>query len=72
MGHIRRSGVAIKKLLNIIGNTLIMDNVTKWNSSCNIPFAVAEHELFKNMITALRPGYQPPSRKVLAGNLPDT
>lgn len=37
----------------------------------NIPFAVAEHELFKNMIAALRPGYQPPSRKALAGDLLD-
>ena len=39
--------------------------------ACNIPFAVAEHELFKNMITALRPGYQPPPRKALADNLLD-
>jgi len=38
---------------------------------CNIPFAFAEHELFKNMITALRPGYQPPPRKALADNLLD-
>jgi len=46
--------------------------VSRFIYGCNIPFAVVEHELFKNMITALRPGYQPPSRKTLAGDLLET
>lgn len=45
--------------------------ISRFFFGCNIPFSVAEHELFKNMITALRPGYQPPSRKALANNLLD-
>jgi hypothetical protein len=46
--------------------------ISRFFYGCNIPFAVAEHELFKKMITALRPGYEPPSRKALADNLLDT
>ena len=32
---------------------------------CNIPFDVVEHPLFKAMVSALRPGYTPPTRKSL-------
>jgi len=40
-------------------------------NGCNIPFAVADHELFRKMIAALRPGYQPPTHKALADKLLD-
>lgn len=33
VGHIRRSGVAVQKLLDITGKTLTTDNATRWNSS---------------------------------------
>ncbi len=33
--------------------------------SCNITFNVAEQREFLSMVTALRPGYSPPSRKAL-------
>ena len=46
--------------------------ISRFFYGCNIPFAVVEHELFKNMITALRPGYQPPPRKALPDNLLDS
>ena len=32
---------------------------------CNIPFSVAEHPLFLDLIQTLRPGYKPPTRKAL-------
>ncbi|CAH2090930.1 unnamed protein product [Euphydryas editha] len=35
----------------------------------NTPFSHADHSLFKEMITALRPGYKPPSAFQLAGPL---
>lgn len=40
--------------------------------SCNIPFSVADHPQFKKVIQLLRPGYKPPTRKVIAGPLLDT
>ena len=40
--------------------------------SQNIPFVAAEGNEFKNFCSALRPGYNPPNRKQLGGNLLDT
>lgn len=37
----------------------------------NIPFNVAEHQTFLELISTLRPGYIPPSRKALSGPLLD-
>ena len=37
----------------------------------NIPFNVAEHKEFKSLISLLRPGYSPPNRKQLTGQLLD-
>lgn len=46
-----------------------LDNaVAKFYYGCNIAFNIAEHELWKDMIEALRPGYSPPSRKQLAND----
>ena len=39
--------------------------------ACSIPFNVAEHKEFKSMISLLRPGYSPPNRKQLSGQLLD-
>ena len=39
--------------------------------ACNIPFAVADHPLFRKCIAHLCPGYQPPSRKAIGGVLFD-
>lgn len=38
---------------------------------CNIPFRVVESKYFKKFVNALRPAYNPPHRRLLAGNLLD-
>ena len=43
--------------------------IAKFLYACNIPFNIVEHKEFKAMISLLRPGYSPPNRKELAGNL---
>lgn len=45
--------------------------VAKFFYSCNIPFLVSENPSFVKMINLLRPGYKPPKRKQLAGELLD-
>ena len=45
--------------------------VAKFFYACNIPFAVAEHPEFKKLVSTLRPGYTPPSRKQISGPLLD-
>ena len=45
--------------------------IAKFFYSCNIPFLVSENLSFINMINLLRPGYEPPKRKQLAGDLLD-
>ena len=45
--------------------------VAKFFYSCNIPFAVAEHHSFTELMQGLRPGYQPPTRKALSEHLLD-
>jgi len=45
--------------------------MAKFFYACNIPFRVSENEHFKNFIQILRPGYEPPNRKQLSGNLLD-
>ena len=46
--------------------------IAKFFYACNVPFNVAEQTHFKQMISALRPGYTPPDRKKLSGFLLDT
>ena len=62
------------------GFTVVTDNKTKQQLdeqiarffyACNIPFAVAEHHEFKQMLMLLRPGYKPPNRKAIGGTLLD-
>lgn len=43
--------------------------VAKFFYACNIPFRVSENKYFKEFIQVLRPGYEPPNRKQLSGNL---
>ena len=38
---------------------------------CALPFRLVENPFFINFLKALNPGYQPPSRKALAGHLLD-
>jgi len=46
--------------------------MAKFFYACNIPFrGFSENEHFKNFIQILRPGYEPPNRKQLSGNLLD-
>ena len=37
--------------------------------ACNLPFSLVEHYVFRQTIAMLRPGYAPPTRKKLAGQL---
>ena len=46
--------------------------IARFFYACNIPFNIAQHKEFKAMISLLRPGYSPPNRKILAGNLLNT
>ena len=49
-----------------------IDNaVAEFFYGCNIPFSVVEHPLFTTLIAKLRPGYQAPNRKMLAGSMLD-
>lgn len=45
--------------------------VAKFFFANNIPFNIVEHHTFKELVSALHPGYTPPSRKALAGELLD-
>lgn len=46
-------------------------SIAKFFYACNIPFNVASNQTFKDMIEALRPGYSPPDRRQLGGDLLD-
>ena len=37
----------------------------KWFYACAIPFAAVEHPTFTQFTSALRAGYQPPTRKAI-------
>lgn len=39
--------------------------------ACNLPFSMAEHPQFIKVVSMLRPGYKPPSRKLIGGKLLD-
>lgn len=43
--------------------------ITKAYIMCNIPFSTIDNPWFIDMIKALQPGYEPPSRRVLSGTL---
>ena len=45
--------------------------VAKFFYACNIPFNAADSPAFKEMIEVLHPGYRPPTRKKIAGQLLD-
>ena len=45
--------------------------VAKFFYANNIPFNVVEHPTLQNMVSALRPGYSPPTRKALSNSLLD-
>ena len=38
---------------------------------CSLPFSIAEHPLFKSLVSSLRPGYQPSSRQAVSNKLLD-
>jgi len=41
------------------------DKVAEFVYACNLPFSIVEHPTFITLVTALRPGYQLPTRKAL-------
>lgn len=43
--------------------------IARFFYACNISFAIVENKHFVDLISALRPGYKPPSRKNLANDL---
>lgn len=51
--------------------TDIDNQLAKFFYACNIPFNVVEHPEFIKTVKLLRPGYTPPTRKVLGGQLLD-
>jgi len=48
------------------------EQVARFFYACNIPFAVAEQNEFKQLISQLRPGYKPPTRRASGTTLLDT
>lgn len=46
--------------------------VARFFFGSNLPFRVVENNEFSKLVELLRPGYQPPNRKALAGDLLDT
>ena len=46
--------------------------VAEFFYGCNVPFIVADHPLFTEMVNQLRPGYRAPDRKKIAGPLLDS
>ena len=46
--------------------------LAKFFFACNIPFSVTEHPSFIEFASASRPGYKPPTRKVLSSTVLDS
>ena len=61
--HFVRTSQPTKELLN--------EKVAEFIYACNLPFSVVEHKTFKDLVTALHPGYQPTTRKALSEILLD-
>ena len=47
------------------------EQIAKLFYACNLPFNIADHPVFKETIQMLRPGYNPPNRKDVGGQLLD-
>ena len=45
--------------------------VAEFIYACNLPFSVVEHPAFLAMVTALQPGYKPPTGKAVGGKFLD-
>ena len=50
---------------------ILDDQIARLFYACNLPFSLAENDVFKKTISILRPGYTPPTRKSIAGGLLD-
>lgn len=61
--HVSKTSTSTRENLNV--------KVAKFFYGCNIPFNVAGNELFLNLVSSLRPGYTPPTAKMLSGPLLD-
>lgn len=67
-----------KKVSNFIIKTTpqekeVLDKcIARYFFSCNVPFNHCSRHYFKEMIEKLRPGYSPPSRQIMAGDLLET
>lgn len=61
--HVVRTSGQDKSLLDV--------EIAKLFFACNIPFATADHPQFRKVVQMLRPGYIPPTRKAIGGQLLD-
>ncbi|KAI6658145.1 hypothetical protein LOD99_11125 [Oopsacas minuta] len=50
---------------------ILANQIARLFYACNLPFNLAENDVFKKSISMLRPGYTLPARKSLAGGLLD-
>ncbi|KAJ8039259.1 hypothetical protein HOLleu_16915 [Holothuria leucospilota] len=70
---LKQSDLSNKVVKTSKTDTVTLDEkVAKFFYACNIPFSCVEHPTFQDLITSLRPGYQPPTRKAIGGTLLDS
>ena len=50
---------------------ILDDQIAHLFYACNLPFSLAENDVFKKTISILRPGYTPPTKMIIAGALLD-
>ena len=56
---------------NSLRKEILDDQISRLFYACNLPFSLAENDVFKKTISMLRPSYIPPKRKSLARGLLD-
>jgi len=61
--HVVKTSTNLKATIDI--------EIAKLFYACNLPFSLVEHPQFVRVIQLLRPGYQPPTRKVIGDSLLD-
>ena len=47
------------------------EQIAKLFYACNLPFNIADHPVWKETVEMLRPGYKPPNRASIGGQLLD-
>ena len=57
-------------IFNLKSVSVVLDaQIARLFYACNLPFSLVEHYVFRQTIAMLRPGYAPPTRNKLAGQL---